>query len=473
MNALTESQSPEELRAWIEAVADVAVLDMQRGAGGGSREAWRVDAKSATGERRTLFVRRDAGVGPVSGSPLTLAREAAVVRAVAKRGIPASRIVAVDDEADVVLADFIDGAGSPEDVADLIGSERQNYVIYNFVDTMARVHGLDPEDLRHELPALPVPTTAEEHATLELDQWEGLYAEKATAPDPILAATFTWLRRNAPTAVQRTVLVHGDCGPGNFLFDPETDRVTALLDWEFAHFGDPADDLAWWAFRDNGTFPDYEQALRRWAAKTGLSVDRKAITYYGVFVLARVTVCAVRGLANAGATIDNSVWHVLLPMMHAALAHLLADIHAVDHDSTCPDLGESPRNEFDRILATLGRDLVSTITPDLKNPDALKRARGDALLIAYLSQAHPLEAAIDQATVEDLTSVLPSRPGSATEGLQALEIQIRESGALSDEVLRVLCRSADREMLPWHRLGLGALGGDKAYPAAYAPNAGS
>ena len=40
-------------------------------------------------------------------------------------------------------------------------------------------------------------------------------------------------------------LVHGDFGPNNMLLNPETWDVTALLDWEWAHIGDPIEDLAW------------------------------------------------------------------------------------------------------------------------------------------------------------------------------------------------------------------------------------
>jgi tRNA A-37 threonylcarbamoyl transferase component Bud32 len=42
-----------------------------------------------------------------------------------------------------------------------------------------------------------------------------------------------------------SVLVHGDFGPQNMLFDNATLQVTALVDWEFAHAGDPVEDLAW------------------------------------------------------------------------------------------------------------------------------------------------------------------------------------------------------------------------------------
>jgi aminoglycoside phosphotransferase len=41
------------------------------------------------------------------------------------------------------------------------------------------------------------------------------------------------------------VLVHGDYGPNNVLLDPAAAEITGVLDWEWAHAGDPAEDLAW------------------------------------------------------------------------------------------------------------------------------------------------------------------------------------------------------------------------------------
>ena len=41
------------------------------------------------------------------------------------------------------------------------------------------------------------------------------------------------------------VIVHGDFGPQNLLFDLHDNRITGVLDWEFAHRGDPLEDLAW------------------------------------------------------------------------------------------------------------------------------------------------------------------------------------------------------------------------------------
>ncbi|MES4907907.1 MULTISPECIES: phosphotransferase [unclassified Streptomyces] len=57
------------------------------------------------------------------------------------------------------------------------------------------------------------------------------------------------------------VLVHGDYGPNNVLLDPVTFQVTAVVDWEFAHLGDPVEDLAWceWIVRTH--HPGHRHAL--------------------------------------------------------------------------------------------------------------------------------------------------------------------------------------------------------------------
>jgi tRNA A-37 threonylcarbamoyl transferase component Bud32 len=49
----------------------------------------------------------------------------------------------------------------------------------------------------------------------------------------------------------QAVLVHGDYGPNNMLFSPVTYATTAVVDWEWAHVGDPVEDLAWceWIIR--------------------------------------------------------------------------------------------------------------------------------------------------------------------------------------------------------------------------------
>ncbi|MCP4305487.1 MAG: phosphotransferase [bacterium] len=72
-----------------------------------------------------------------------------------------------------------------------------------------------------------------------------------------------------PDASDGSTLIHGDYGPNNILFDQTTIEVVAVLDWEWAHPGDPVEDLAWceWIIR---TFhPDSVGALDPFYAAYG------------------------------------------------------------------------------------------------------------------------------------------------------------------------------------------------------------
>ena len=61
---------------------------------------------------------------------------------------------------------------------------------------------------------------------------------------------------------QGRVIVHGDFGPQNLLLSDSGDEVLGVLDWEWAHSGDPLEDLAWaeWIVRMH--HPESESGLR-------------------------------------------------------------------------------------------------------------------------------------------------------------------------------------------------------------------
>jgi aminoglycoside phosphotransferase (APT) family kinase protein len=73
--------------------------------------------------------------------------------------------------------------------------------------------------------------------------------------------------------VHRTCLVHSDFNPKNILVDPMSGRVTALLDWEYAHAGSPYADLGNLLRFDRGT-PWSRAVLEHFVANTpGLADD--------------------------------------------------------------------------------------------------------------------------------------------------------------------------------------------------------
>jgi aminoglycoside phosphotransferase (APT) family kinase protein len=57
------------------------------------------------------------------------------------------------------------------------------------------------------------------------------------------------------------VLVHGDYGPNNVLVDPDARQVTAVLEWDLVHVGDPLKGLAWCEWVVRMIHPDHVDAL--------------------------------------------------------------------------------------------------------------------------------------------------------------------------------------------------------------------
>jgi Phosphotransferase enzyme family len=76
-----------------------------------------------------------------------------------------------------------------------------------------------------------------------------------------------------------------DYGPQNVLLDPATLEITGILDWEWAHAGDPVEDLAWceWIVRMHHPgqvsllsvfFDAYGGAIPPWPDRQAFMLDR-------------------------------------------------------------------------------------------------------------------------------------------------------------------------------------------------------
>jgi aminoglycoside phosphotransferase (APT) family kinase protein len=85
-------------------------------------------------------------------------------------------------------------------------------------------------------------------------------------------------------------LVHGDFRNGNLIIGPE--GIRAVLDWENAHLGDPAEDLGWlcvasWRFgnldRPVGGFGSREDLLTAYNAAGGVPIDVDRLLFWEVY----------------------------------------------------------------------------------------------------------------------------------------------------------------------------------------------
>ena len=146
------------------------------------------------------------------------------------------------------------------------------------------------------LPALPVPMLAP--AKAEVARLRRAL-EGAADARPALEYVLVWLDANAPPA-RALSLVHGDFRTGNYLVDDG--RLTGILDWEFAHWGDGDEDIGWltarcWRFGnvDNevGGIARLDAFLSAYEQAAGRTVSRDAIAYWQIMAAAKWATIAV------------------------------------------------------------------------------------------------------------------------------------------------------------------------------------
>jgi len=118
--------------------------------------------------------------------------------------------------------------------------------------------------------------------------------------------TELWLRENAPIC-SGPCLVHCDYRVGNFMFTEPEGQISAVLDWELAHFGDFHEDLAWILqklFGSNNAEGEFMVCglmtraafLDEYERLSGRHIDTTALRYYEIL---NAWKCAVMDLSSA------------------------------------------------------------------------------------------------------------------------------------------------------------------------------
>jgi aminoglycoside phosphotransferase (APT) family kinase protein len=152
------------------------------------------------------------------------------------------------------------------------------------------------------------PDGSSEGVLWAINGWRRVWEEDAVEAVPLVTLAYHWLRENAPP-IDRVSLVHGDFRAGNFLFDPETAEITAMLDWEMVHLGDRHEDLAFLMsplFEETdedgqvlvGGLCRREALIADYQRLSGLPVDEDRLGYYRVFTAWRSVIITLATAAR-------------------------------------------------------------------------------------------------------------------------------------------------------------------------------
>lgn len=415
-----DGRPPADVAAWVEQTAGGSLVGATRHLAGASRQAWSVDV-DRDGESLALFLLRDTGRG--GGS----ARDAAVLEALGPTPVPVPAVVGADRTLRTLLLTRVEGSG---DFPAAAPPGTREAVAGHLMELTAALHTLPPADLAIEHLGPPAPVPDGGHGAAQLAGVRGVLGYLGDGAHPLFTTAVAWLAEHVPEGDDRTSLVHSDMGPGNFLF--ADGRVTAVLDWEVAHWGDPMEDLAAIAVRDMATpVGDLRTRFAEYAAAGGPAVDLATVAWYRILVLVRNSMLIGLGLGGDDPAVDRAQLAMYRTMLMRAAALALGDALGLARPDEPAFEGSDVAADDDlALLAHAVRDQRLTVVPALAHdPYAEGRARGVVGVVASIERRLRYAADCDRRDLDDLASVLGHRPTDMVTGLAALRALGADPGA--------------------------------------------
>ena len=291
------------LARWLAAASGAERAEIGRIAllaGGAIQENWAVDAEfdggSLNGVQR-LVLRCDAP----TGVPTSLGRveEFAVLRAASAAGVTVPEPLFACDDPAVIGRPFFamrwvvgSALGRPITLDPALEASRPA-LAERLGRELARLQTVRPR--RPDLAFLP------DYAgpAMQIAEFRA-YLDGHPEPRPVLEWALRWAETHLPEPLP-PVLCHRDFRTGNYLM--EGTRLMAVLDWEFAGWGDPDEDIGWfcckgWRFgrldRPAGGIAERAPFYRGYEAESGRRLDTERVRFWEVYANIRWAVIAMQ-----------------------------------------------------------------------------------------------------------------------------------------------------------------------------------
>jgi aminoglycoside phosphotransferase (APT) family kinase protein len=222
------------------APADAKVSELRPISGGYSLLTYGFTVTSGEGSRRHVL-RIDPPPDARMSSTDRAAEWELLAELTAKAAVPMPAALAFDDGAVLgrpgIVLDFVDGPQLGAHAAAAADEERLR-LAGQLAETLAAVHGAGADAAPDSYAR---PGSWDEYVDGFIAAWRQVEADHAER-NPFLRYVACWLEAHKPPPAPLT-LVHGEFQAGNVMLDAQ--GRMQVIDWEYAHIGDPRLDLGW------------------------------------------------------------------------------------------------------------------------------------------------------------------------------------------------------------------------------------
>lgn len=280
----------------------VQIEKSSRLSGGAIQENWLLQAQVTEGAVSVTrqWVLRTDSPSSVAVS-MSRAQEFAVLSAVHQAGVKVPEPLWLCQDASVIGRDFfimqaIGGTASGHRLTlDKSLDSARGALCEELGRSLALLHRITPD--HPGLGFLPAAENDPIQATINLYRH---YLNELPSNHPVIEWGLRWCELNRPEPMP-VRLIHRDYRTGNFMVDQQ--RLAGVLDWEFACWGDPREDLGWftakcWRFarpdREAGGMGELSDFMRGYQDVSGYRPSREELKFWQLMAHIRWAVVAVQ-----------------------------------------------------------------------------------------------------------------------------------------------------------------------------------
>jgi hypothetical protein len=345
-----------------------------------------------------------------------IAHEARVLEALQGKNLKVPQYFGFHEEHGIILMECVEGSNELSTAPD---DETRKQVMAEYIEQLAKLHRLSVDTMH--LSGLAIPQTNEEAAFAgkfayieeDFNRWR-----RKLRPEPLLELGIWWLHANVPTGDRRISFVQADTGPGQFMF--ANGHLTALIDWELAHIGDPMLDLGVIRMR-NMLYPTGALAgpLTYYEEVSGHPIDRQALSFYTVMSMLLTPLGLAPAMQRPTARIEHMLpsfgWDATL---RRGLGDALAEAIGIEIDP--PELPNPPATQTPSLTGYLVEHLELNCEPSAGDAAGRRHIASAAAIARTVQLESRVGAQLLDADLDDMGLVLGRRPDSREGGLTRL-----------------------------------------------------
>lgn len=277
----------------------LTITDFKKMSGGAIQENWLLTAHSGSAAPRKLVLRTDSP-SSVQAS-MSRKEEYSVLSAAYKAGVKVPEPVYLCTDNSVLGRDFFvmealtGTAGGRELTSGQVAEPDRQSLCFELGASLANLHTITPPE-----PALDfMEPPKENHAQSCIDDYRA-YLDSLESKFLPLEWGLRWCEINRPSPLP-PVLIHRDFRTGNYMVDQG--KLRGILDWEFASWGDPREDIGWftarcWRFArpdlEAGGIGELEDFLKGYSTTSKLTITEKDLRYWQVMAHLRWAIIAIQ-----------------------------------------------------------------------------------------------------------------------------------------------------------------------------------